>query len=142
MTDIYTAIAEAVAADLRAEGCTEGILVTAATRASQPKWARQELAGRILLKRDIADRMPSEDRLTYEQSIAALIARADIALGMIVRRGPSASAMLYRLMSYHTHLDDLAADWAALLAELSGAPVAKDLTKARALVAELGRELG
>lgn len=30
----------------------------------------------------------------------------------------------------------------ALLAELGGAPVAKDLTKARALVAELGRELG
>lgn len=141
MSDVYTEIAEAVAADLRSEGCVRSIAVTARTRAAQPDWARAELAGRLYLKRDLINRLPSEDRNSYDQSVNTVIARSDPALGLILARGPSAEAMVYRLMSYHTQLDDLLVDWPALLEEILGMP-AKDLVAARTLARQLLQELG
>lgn len=140
MADVYTEIADAVAADLRSEGCSRSIAITTATRAAQPEWARAELAGRLYLKRDLINRLPGEDRNSYDQSVNIVIARSDAALGLIVARGPSAEAMVYRLMSYHTQLDDLLEDWPALLEEIVGMP-AKDLTTARTLAGQLLQEL-
>jgi hypothetical protein len=48
--------------------------------------------------------------------------------------------MVYRLMSYHTQLDDLLVDWSALLEEILGMP-AKDLARARMLAGQLLQEL-
>lgn len=130
----FNAIAATMEATLRAEGNTR--LSTAKPNADQI----EEFAGRFKIAA-----FANGAVFNPPDNVSSWMAYCPVAVQLIVGRGTALEPWRQFELAIAGAGSDPARQSeiiAKYRARLSGAPVAKDLTKARALVAELGRELG